>query len=611
MRKFLIGIAVLLLLLIGALVVAFMNVNGILAENRERLTAMASEAVGRSVDYEQATVAFSRGLAVRVEGLRVAEDPAFGQDAFVALDSAFVGVRIWPALFGEIEVTGVRLEKPVIRVISTAKGFNFETLGGSGTQAAGETPPAEEEPPQGEGQGEGQGGPMALAIAAFEIDDGTLIYEDRTSDPPLRLTIDQLDSSGSDLALTGPVALSFSGRIRPTGAATDGSAPMSTFEGEIDLDDVAIPSGTLRLESPRLYPAVAGVELGEDPLADHLDELAVEVGVPPDPEKTGYALELRSASGSLAGFDYREADIAAVYLSKARTSEVEIERALVGLADGNVALAGHLTLADEGQPAPFKLDFDLRDLDSGQLATALLGLSPGLVSGRVGGDVTLSGKSLEWERLKRSLAGSLALRMDEGALEQVNLLDTLVGRMVSDPGLGTLMASSLRAAAPDALSGNRTEIQDLALGFDVEGGTFTSNELKLDAGDFAVTGAGKVGIDGSVSGSGTFLLSEAISKKLVQKTDALSALQTEGGRLAIPIGLGGTATAMSLRPDLSALTATAKRELQNKAASEVADLIFGKKKEKDGEAAEEGAPPSDRDVVEDTVRRGLGRLLGN
>lgn len=607
MRKVLIGIAVLLLVLIGVLVVAFMNVNGILAENRERLTAMASDAVGRSVDYEQATVAFSRGLAVRVEGLRVGEDPAFGKEPFVALDSAFVGVRIWPALFGEIEVSGVRLEKPVIRVISTAKGFNFETLGGSGTEAAGDTPPATEEPPP----GEGEGGPMALAIAAFEIEDGTLTYEDRTSDPPLRLTIDQLDSSGSDLALTGPVALSFSGRIRPTGAATDGSAPMSTFSGEVDLDDVAIPSGTLRIESPRLYPAIAGVELGEDPLADYLSKLAVEVGVPPNPEKTGYALELRSASGSLAGFDYQQADIAAVYIGKARTSEVKIERALVGLADGNVALTGNLTLADEGQPAPFKLDLDLRELDSGQLATALLGLSPGLVSGRVGGDVTLSGKSLEWQRLKRSLAGSLSLRMDDGALEQVNLLDTLVGRLVSDPGLGTLMASSLRAAAPDALSGNRTEIQDLALGFDVANGTFTSNELKLDADHFALTGAGKVGMDGSVSGSGTFLLSEAISKKLVQKTDALSALQGESGRLAIPIGFGGTTTAMSLRPNLSALTAGAKRELQNKAAGEVADLIFGKKKEQDGETAEEGAPPSDRDVVEDTVRKGLGRLFGD
>lgn len=608
MRKFLIGIAVLLLVLVGVLVFAFMNVNGILAENRERLTAMASDAVGRSVDFEQATVAFSRGLAVRVEGLRVGEDPAFGKDDFVALDSAFVGVRIWPALFGEIEVSGVRLEKPVIRVISTAKGFNFETLGGSGAEAAGDTPPAAEEPPP----GEGEGGPMALAIAAFEIDDGTLIYEDRSSDPPLRLTIDQLDTSGSDLALEGPVALTFSGRIRPTGAATDGSAPMSTFEGEVDLDDVAVPSGTLRLESPRLYPAIAGVELGEDPLTDYLGDLEVEVGVPPDPEKTGYALGLRSAAGHLAGFDYQQADIAAVYFGKERTSEVEIERALVGIADGNVALTGNLTLADEGQPAPFELDLDLRKLDSGQLATALLGLSPGLVSGLVGGDVTLSGKSLEWERLKRSLAGSLALRMDEGALEKVNLLDTLVGRMVSDPGLGTLMAGSLRAAAPDVLSGNRTEIQDLALGFDVANGTFTSKELKLDAGDFAVSGAGKVGMDGSVSGSGTFLLSEAISKQLVQKTDALSALQGEGGRVAIPIGIGGTTTAMSLRPDLSALTASARRELQNKAAGEVADLIFGKKKkEKEGEAAEEGAPPSDRDVVEDTVRKGLGRLLGN
>ena len=161
MRKLLIGLGLLIVVLVAVVVIAVMNVNTYLAENREQLTALASDAAARTVDFERAEVAFSGGLAVRLRGLRVSEDPRFGEADFLALDEAFVGVRLLPALQQRIEVSGIRLVAPSIRVIQTADGFNFASLG----QSEEAPPDAPTEPPPAEEGGAG----FAVAIAALEI----------------------------------------------------------------------------------------------------------------------------------------------------------------------------------------------------------------------------------------------------------------------------------------------------------------------------------------------------------------------------------------------------------------------------------------------------------
>jgi hypothetical protein len=147
------------------------------------------------------------------------------------------------------------------------------------------------------------------------------------------------------------------------------------------------------------------------------------------------------------------------------------------------------------------------------------------------------------------------------------------------------------------------------LGLDVAKGVFTTDDFELLAGDFALAAAGRVGLDGSVAGDGRFQLSEGISKKLVRKAETLSALMVEGDRLELPVRIGGTTDSPSIRPDLTALASETKRELRDKAASEIADQIFGKRNEKEEGAEDE--PPSDRDAAEGLLKEGLGRLLGN
>jgi hypothetical protein len=163
-------------------VVAFLNLNALLAQNRDRIAGLASEAAGRTVAFETASVAFSSGLAIRIDGLRVAEDPRFGKVDFLALESAFVEVALWPALQRRIEVRGVRLVRPTIQLVETSRGYNFATLGESGTKS--EPSAADGETPS-----------MALVVGALEIEDGTIVYADRTAKDGLALMIEEFESS--------------------------------------------------------------------------------------------------------------------------------------------------------------------------------------------------------------------------------------------------------------------------------------------------------------------------------------------------------------------------------------------------------------------------------
>ncbi len=592
-QKVIIGLAILVVLLLIVVVVAISNVNTYLEENRETLGGLASEAAGRKVSFDAAEVAFSSGLAVRLTGLRIAEDPSFGEPPFLRLDEAYVGVRLLPALQRRIEVSGIRLDAPTIRVIQTPEGFNFSTLGGSAAATPTEPEPDAEE-----------GAPLAVAIAALEIVGGTIYFEDRTSPDGLSLVIDDFQISGTDLALDGPIAIDFSARARSAKAADAGLE--SLLEGEIRLESLDTMAGSIRLQSPSLHPAIFGARFEEEGEVERIDSLEVEVELTADPATFGYPLRVRSHAARLAGFDLDSIAIDLVYRDTARGPEVRMDQVAIGLAGGSVDLGGNVVLGDPGQ-SPFDLTTRIRDLDSGELAAVVLGLPAGMLSGKLGGDITLGGDSLEWESLKQSLVGSLRLEIGEGALEQVNLLNDLVGRLVADPGLGQLVAQSIREVASNAIEGDRTPFEAIEMALEIANAAIHAKDLSLKAGDFAIQAAGRIGLDGAIAADGSIRFSEDLSAKILAKADRLAPILGDGKIVTLPLRFGGTTDSPSLMPDLAALTkkatASAKRELTSRATKKLGEAIFGGQRgggEKDATG----------DSAEDMINKGLGRFLG-
>ena len=170
--RWLVGaVAVVVLLMAAALVaVPFLvdtpRVQALIASN-------ASQALGRPVKFRSMSISVLPLPAVTLHGLEIAEDPQFGKEPFVRLETGNVRLKLLPLVRGRVELGDVILKKPVINVIQTADGrMNISTLAPGGREPAPEPRPGDR--PRGGGGGGGAG---AAALASkVTIDGGTVAY---------------------------------------------------------------------------------------------------------------------------------------------------------------------------------------------------------------------------------------------------------------------------------------------------------------------------------------------------------------------------------------------------------------------------------------------------
>ena len=82
MRKWYIAGA-LLLVLCAATVVALLNLNGLIKQNREFLLAQAEQALGRKITAGDFELTILHGIGLEVKDFALADDPAFSSGEFV------------------------------------------------------------------------------------------------------------------------------------------------------------------------------------------------------------------------------------------------------------------------------------------------------------------------------------------------------------------------------------------------------------------------------------------------------------------------------------------------------------------------------------------------
>jgi AsmA protein len=272
MRRWGILLGAVVLVSVAAVVVAALNLNRFLNQNRELIAKQAQRAIGREVRFGEVGVSFAGGLGVRVEDLHVGDDPAFSKEDFVTAEAVDVGVKILPALFGRIELGRVVLRSPSITVIQTSQGLSIDSLGGAKQE------PAQEKSP-----------PPALLVSLVDVRDGTLRFVDQTAKPPAELRVAQLDFSASDVSLTDPV------RFELSAALLGAEKPNLSASGTL---------GPLQSDSPR-----ADLVLRVDPLVvdEALRLRQVAKALPPELSASGPVRLEVEAEGTLAKLRFEAA----------------------------------------------------------------------------------------------------------------------------------------------------------------------------------------------------------------------------------------------------------------------------------------------------------------
>ena len=230
--------------------------------------------------------------------LRIADDPAFAKEPFVAAAGVQVVVGILPAFRGNIEVRKVLLAEPSLVVIQRDNGFNFDSIGAKGKGGAAPTPadqaPADPEAAEGAST-------AAFLIAHTEIRDASLRYVDMRSKPAMELLVQDFDFEASDVSLTSSITLA-------TAAALFGASDQN-----VKLSGTIGPVGS-PVDTERI-PIDLDVRIGPF-VIDELKKLALFAdAIPPDlesPDPIGLALNVSGTPAKVrltGGFDARSTGI--------------------------------------------------------------------------------------------------------------------------------------------------------------------------------------------------------------------------------------------------------------------------------------------------------------
>jgi uncharacterized protein involved in outer membrane biogenesis len=217
MKKFLIILAIVVVLLGVGVAILLANLDKIVESKKDYILEKAETAVGREITIEDIGVTLSRGIGVKLSNVTLADDPDFRTGHFVTAKDLTVRVKLLPLIRKQIEVKRLVVNEPVVHVILGENGlFNYSSM----IQKAG--PGGEDSAPA--GASKNQPGAAALVLAFADIKNGSVRFEDRKTG--MDLNVSRIDATAKNAGLGQVASIKIA-------AALQGDKQNIKLEGEI------------------------------------------------------------------------------------------------------------------------------------------------------------------------------------------------------------------------------------------------------------------------------------------------------------------------------------------------------------------------------------------
>ncbi|MBX7138325.1 MAG: AsmA family protein [Oligoflexia bacterium] len=614
MKKIAIGLVILVLLAAGALGFAAYNINSLVAVLKPELEKAASQALGKPVEIA------SLGASVFPETRLELHDLKLGQENSAqrfSLGTLYLKVALAPLLKRQIAVTELALQSPEIFISKSAEGHTAVQPREQRDAAR----PAAMQPDSGSAPAKP---PLELKLDKFSVSDGKISYRDQQSGRDFTITELDLSSSLSVAdqislpTLKGSAVLASQVKLSLEGSGLD--YDLQTGAAKLTQLTLGSPAGSISLNGTLANQGRAGELKLTSPTAIYLDKLASTLSAltgattPPlsgsvDPNlNISFNAGLLSADGtiSLTGVGVKQPGAAVegiaglIKLSySGRGSRFASPKlsgtyngapfsgALEGQLLGNLVQISRLNLdAFEGTlnaTGSFARDsqdiaaqFDARNLTLEKLNTAF---SPGSAPKITGRLERLAGKinGRNNSELKQNLNGDFQLLLVDGAVPGINLAQAVLKSVKDLPFLTEALIGSVPPEFNAAVNSDNTKIDRLQGSFNLNAGTLSTNDLQLQSDLFDLQSAGRVGLDGTLKLTTSFLFNPNFSRALVARTPGLKHLIDQEGRLVIPLVLEGTAPRIIVLPDLAKLARSgAGKVLQEKAGDLLNKALKGK-----------------------------------
>ncbi|MBI2104443.1 MAG: DUF748 domain-containing protein [Candidatus Omnitrophica bacterium] len=204
MKKFLIILGVLILagLVVAGVFLATFDVD----RYRPLIVRELERAIGRPVALERISLGWRQGIALQLKGFTVFEGVAAGNRPVIEVDVASALVPLWPLLRRELRVSSVVLLRPRVHASRDAQGrVNLVGLAAAAAPAgaAGAARPA---------PGAGQPA-ISFRVDSFRVADGTLRWTDAMAQPPMELSLTQVDLAVTNIAPGQPMDVELRGAL--------------------------------------------------------------------------------------------------------------------------------------------------------------------------------------------------------------------------------------------------------------------------------------------------------------------------------------------------------------------------------------------------------------
>ena len=243
MKKILIILGV--LVLIGVIALAVFLATFDVDRYRPMVVKQISTAIGRPVRLEHISLAWHDGVSLELKNLAVEPDSA-GTEPPAQVENVHLVVRLLPLLKRNIQVASVSVVRPRLHVERGADGlikveglYPLPSKPASAAQPAGATPSASTALP--------------LLISMVQIEDGTIRVNDKSTQPPLDLTIQEINVDLRNISLLPPGSVQlkrFSAKLAGGTVTADG-----TIQNLFTKPEVAFQAQAQNLALENLVPA--------------------------------------------------------------------------------------------------------------------------------------------------------------------------------------------------------------------------------------------------------------------------------------------------------------------------------------------------------------------
>jgi uncharacterized protein involved in outer membrane biogenesis len=387
-------------------------------------------------------------------------------------------------------------------------------------------------------------GTVALAGVGFSIPDQKL--------PPLSNISGNIQLAGTS-ADVGPLTFNL-------------GAQQATLKSHIDQFQPLVMSYELNAASVRLAD-LAPSRPPNEVINQLFAKGAVSIG-----SMTGRTVDsdITSPSGNLANVPYQNLRLSLSLVDK----QVRVTSLKLKAFTGDIVATGNTRLEAS---APMQASISFTNLDVQQALDSQKSKAAGTVRGTLGGNISVSGTTGAFDKMKPTLKGNGKLVLTNGKLIGVNIGGQALKKVHKLPGIGNLVPQSVVQNHPELFSNPDTDIQLASLTFVLEGPRITSHDIKAQTVDYSLLGDGWFDMDKNIDLAAHIVLSPQFSKELIEQKKEVAFIANKDGQIDIPLQVVGQLPKPQVLPDVTQLAQTAANNAMHAQGQKYLGKVFGKK----------------------------------